>query len=147
MGVAEIKSAVVAKLAGLTTPGQVAAHMGVVLGMEATGTPEFVTVVTRNGVEESDRTIGGKGTRTHHIQIELHYPWDVTDGAACEAAFDAQMEAISDAFRGDNTLGGTAMRCENLQWLDDANGFRELRSGVLVRYRLGVLSALETVSY
>lgn len=147
MGVAGIKAAVVAKLAGLTTPGQVAAHMGAVLAMEATGTPEFVTVVTRNGVEETDRTIGGKGTRTHHIQIELHYPWDVTDGAACEADFDARIEAISDAFRGDNTLGGTADRCENLQWLDDGDGFRELRSGVLVRYRKGVLRAMETVTY
>lgn len=142
--VASIKTAIVAKLNALEDPGQVTDYPGALLDME--GDPlqagEFITVVVRNGTSEQVQTVGraGRNARTYNIEIHLHLPWDETNGALCEARFDDRMEAVSDMFLLDPTLGGLVSLSDPLLWVDDPDlGFRTVRGGVLARYRRGVL--------
>lgn len=137
MSVAAIKAAVVALVEGAVT-GQVATYPGAVLEAEGTGDFSGVFVsVTRNGVYQASRTIGGKADRVHQMDIDVYLPLPLTgmEASAAEEAFDSLVDGILDALWRDPTLGGLVMKSGPPSALEDATGVRLYRGVALCRYR------------
>ncbi|HEY3265776.1 MAG TPA: hypothetical protein VGM37_02530 [Armatimonadota bacterium] len=143
MSIAAIKAKIVELLYNLPEPGQVVAFPGAELDAEAAGDfSGFFTSITRNGITQTRRTLGGSGAgkmdRVHAIDIDVYLPMDVSSGAgaaANEERFDARIDAILQALASRTSLDGLASRSEPPHALEDSNGIRFYRGVVQCRYR------------
>ncbi|HEY3267341.1 MAG TPA: hypothetical protein VGM37_10470 [Armatimonadota bacterium] len=143
MSIAAIKAKIVELLFALPQPGQVVAFPGAELDAAAAGDfSGFFTSITRNGVSQTRRTLGGSGAgkmdRVHAIDIDVYLPMDVSSNqaaAGAEERFDQRVDAILQALADHPRLFGLVSRSEPPRALEDANGIRFYRGVIQCRYR------------